>query len=123
MEEKEFEGHLQSVFKLQGYKVEQPNDGGSFGADFILVKDGRRVAVQAKRYTKQVGVPAVQQVAAAIKHYRADEGWVIANREYSGAARKLASSNGIKLHGREQLIELILSVQGAAPAGETAVKE
>ena len=55
----EFENYLEVLFSCMGYKVETTRATGDFGADLILKKDGQTIAVQAKRYSKTVGVEAV----------------------------------------------------------------
>jgi len=65
------------------------------------------VVVQAKRYSKAVGLKAVQEVTSAKPHYKADEAWVITNSSFTKAAEKLATSNNVRLIGREQLIDIL----------------
>lgn len=61
----EFEEFLAGLFRAQGYAVELTPATGDYGADLILSKDGRRIAVQAKRYAGSVGVAAVQEALPA----------------------------------------------------------
>lgn len=70
--------------------------------------------MQAKRYSKNVGIEAVQQIVGALKHYGASVAWVVTNRDFTEAAYKLAASNGVKLINREALIEMILQMNPAA---------
>jgi len=46
---------------------------------------------------RKVGVRAVQEVAAAKAHYRADKAAVIASGDYTDQAVRLARSNGVEL--------------------------
>jgi restriction system protein len=104
----EFEEYLSLLFKRQGYKVSTTNAVGDFGADIVLEKEGQRICVQAKRYRKQVGIKAVQEVIGSLAHYSADIGWVVTNSTYTRPAIQLAKANGITLVGRNELIKLIL---------------
>ncbi|MFD0711221.1 restriction endonuclease [Paenibacillus sp. GCM10027626] len=123
MDGRQFEHYLGYLFQAYGYKVQVTRAAGDYGADLVLTKAGKKIVVQAKRYSKTVGLKAVQEVKAAIAHYQASEGWVIANREYSDEAYSLAKSNGIRLINREGLIEMILKLNpGAAPSAK-AVKQ
>jgi len=70
---------------------------GDQGADLIIKKSGRTIAVQAKGYKGAVGNSAVQEIVGALRFYRADEGWVVTNSVFTAAARELADANGIKL--------------------------
>jgi hypothetical protein len=45
----EFEEYLAGLFRKQGFKVELTPCTGDYGADLLLIKDGNRIAVQAKR--------------------------------------------------------------------------
>jgi restriction system protein len=103
----QFEHYLKELYKSKGYRVELTPTTGDFGADLILNKDGKRFVVQAKRYSKPVGIKAVQEVVSAIKMYRATEAWVVTNNVYTKAAIELAKTHDVVLIGREQLIDLI----------------
>ena len=61
----EFEEFLAGLFRAQGYTAELTSTTGDYGADLILSKDGRCIAVQAKRYVGSVGVAAVQELPTA----------------------------------------------------------
>lgn len=62
MDGRQFELYLGILFKHLGYAVKVTRAAGDFGADLVLEKDGKRIVVQAKRYSKNVGIEAVQQV-------------------------------------------------------------
>lgn len=104
----QFEDMLGVVFGMLGYRVEHTGQTGDFGADLILQQGSRRVAVQAKRYSSNVGNKAVQEVYASMRHYGASEGWVVTNSDFTSAAREQADSCGIRLLDREALLDLIL---------------
>jgi restriction system protein len=70
---------------------------GDQGADLIAIKDGRKIAIQAKRYAGVVGNRAVQEIVGALKFYKAVEGWVITSGTFTPSARALAQANGIHL--------------------------
>lgn len=103
----QFENYLKELFKSKGYKAELTATTGDFGADLILNKENRRYVVQAKRYSKPVGIKAVQEVISAIKMYKATDAWVVTNNSYTKAAIQLAKTHDVLLIGREQLIDLI----------------
>ena len=103
----QFEHYLKSLFKSKGYRVDLTSTTGDFGADLILNKDSKRCVVQAKRYSKPVGIKAVQEVISAIKMYKANEAWVVTNNSFTKAAIELAKTHDVLLIGREQLMDLI----------------
>ena len=106
MEGYEFEEYLKSMFFYLGYAVEVTKKSRDYGADLVLVKDGAKIIVQAKRYNKTVGSKAVSEAVGALKHYLASEAWVVTNGHFSEQAETLAKENGIRLIDREELMEL-----------------
>lgn len=124
MEGIQFEKYLGHLFRAQGYKIEVTKAAGDYGADLIIQKDGKKIVVQAKRYSKNVGIKAVQEAQASIAHYGASEAWVVSNSDYTAAAYDLAKSNRVKLINREALIEMILTMNPAAvPTPQAVIAE
>lgn len=107
----QFEHYLQQLFIMLGYQVKLTRASGDFGADLILIKDYTKIVVQAKRYTKNVGLKAVQEVYGAKKHYGANEAWVVTNSLYTKQAKELAYSNEVLLIDRHDLLTLILNAK------------
>jgi HJR/Mrr/RecB family endonuclease len=94
----DFEVYLKNILTKHGFEdICLTPTTGDQGADLIATKDGRRIAIQAKRYKGVVGNRAVQEIVAALKFYRADEGWVITSGIFSQSACDLAQVNGIRL--------------------------
>jgi len=110
---RKFEEYLQALLKVRGYSVVLTPASGDYGADLILTAKGKKIAVQAKRYKKKVGVKAVQEVASAKNHYHADECWVITNSDFTEQAQKLAKSNQVTLIDRKTLMNWMLEQKGA----------
>ncbi|WP_245828963.1 restriction endonuclease [Salipaludibacillus agaradhaerens] len=103
MSGRKFEEYLQALLKARGYYVQFTPASGDYGADLILTTKGKKIIVQAKRYKKNVGVKAVQEIASARNYYRADNCWVITNSFFTEQAKRLASSNQVRLVDRKQL--------------------
>jgi restriction system protein len=94
----EFETYLAGVLKQEGFEdIRGTPKTGDQGADLIAKKDGRKIAIQAKRYKGSVGNEAVQEVVASVRFYGADEGWVITSGTFTPSAKALAQRNGVKL--------------------------
>ncbi|RKQ13576.1 restriction endonuclease [Oceanobacillus bengalensis] len=108
MSGRKFEEYLQALLKAKGYKAQLTPTTGDYGADLILSTNSKKIIVQAKRYKKNVGIKAVQEIASAKSHYKADECWVITNSFFTEQARKLANSNQVKLIDRKQLMNWML---------------
>ncbi|WP_230200232.1 restriction endonuclease [Bacillus niameyensis] len=103
-----FEEYLGVLLKSRGYHVRLTPKTGDFGADLVISKDKRKIIVQAKRYKNKVGIKAVQEIASAKTHYQADECWVITNSFFTEPARKLATSNQVRLINRTELMKWML---------------
>jgi len=104
----EFEQFLGQLFKKRGFKVTYTSLSGDYGADLILRDGDEKIAVQAKRYSGNVGVKAVQEIIGAVKMYDANEAWVVTNSYFTKQAIKLAEINEVYLIDRDELIDMIL---------------
>jgi restriction system protein len=113
MSGKEFEQFLKLRYEARGYKVRRTPYQNDFGADLVMERDGRRIVVQAKRWKQNVGIKAVQEIVAAKSHYKAEDAWVVTNSQFTKAAKELASSNGVRLIDRAQLIHILLEKKSA----------
>ena len=118
----QFEIFLAQLFQSRGYKVLPTKTSGDFGADLILKKSGRCIIIQAKRYSKPVGLKAVQEVNSAVKVYKAQEAWVVTNNVFTKAAITLAKANDIRLIGREELTKLIKQCKSSSTRKENIYK-
>jgi restriction system protein len=106
----QFEHYLKELYNSHGYKAEITVASGDYGGDLILWKENRKVVIQAKRYSKDVGMKAVQEVMGAKAYYSTDEAWVVTNRYFTKAAKELAKKSNVILIDRELLIDLILTM-------------
>lgn len=104
---KEFENLLKEIFEKQGYKAQITKSSHDFGADLVLEKNGKISIVQAKCYSKNIGIKAVQEIIAAKVHYNANELFVATNRNFSKEAILLASEHDVMLIDRDVLIKLV----------------
>ncbi|MCE2575557.1 restriction endonuclease [Komagataeibacter sp. FNDCR2] len=86
-----------------GWEARATTPGSDQGADVIATRDNMRLVVQCKLYRNTVGNEAVQQVAAARLHYRADFAAVVSNADYTIPARALARSNNVFLLHHDEL--------------------
>jgi HJR/Mrr/RecB family endonuclease len=108
-------GYLAALFQRLGYRIERTGRRGDYGADLVVWRDGTKIAVQAKRWTKNIGVKAVQEAVASKGYYKADRAMVVANRPFTQQARILARANEVELWDRERLVREMLS----HPVGDT----
>ncbi len=103
----EFEQFLAGLFRAQGYAAELTPTSGDYGADIILSKDGRRIAVQAKRHVGRVGVQAVQEALSGQAYYQCHTAWVISTGAFTTNALELAEKSGVKMIGRGEIGNLM----------------
>jgi restriction system protein len=109
MDGRTFETFLATVFRRLEYSVEITRRQGDYGADLVVVRNATRTAVQAKRWSKPVGVKAIQEVVAARGYYGCDDALVVTNRGFTRPARQLARANKVQLWDRQALAERLLA--------------
>lgn len=110
----EFERWLQSIFRQRGFSVMRTPYRGDFGADFVLTWNGMRIAVQAKRSRRPVGVSAIQEVVAAKAYYDCERAMVVTNGYFSDQALILARSNEVMLRDRDELARRLSELEVTA---------
>ena len=98
------------MYDRRGYHVETTSVSGDFGVDVIAEKNGKRTVIQAKRYTENIGVKAIQEVAAGAFFYKADDAVVITSSFFTEQAKMLAHSTGVELVDRNHLIKMWTAV-------------
>lgn len=65
----EFENYVEALLRRDGYKTETTATSGDYGVDLVAIKDGQRIAIQCKRYTKNIDQAAVREVYAGMTKY------------------------------------------------------
>jgi restriction system protein len=95
-----------------GWSASTTKGSGDQGTDIIATKADLRLVVQCKLYNHPVGNKAVQEIAAARTHEKADWAAVVSNARYTPAAEELAATNGVLLlhHTDLRTIDDLLSV-------------
>jgi Restriction endonuclease len=89
----EFERFVGKLYTRLGYGVSFTPGGADQGVDLILSKDGKTIAVQAKRWTGIVGNKAVQEVMAGKLYYGCPHGWIVTSSTFSSNAVALAAKD------------------------------
>lgn len=107
----QFEIYLKYYFQKLGYKVELTSRRSDYGADLILKKDDEVIVIQAKRYSKAVGIRAVQEIIGAMSYYRASKGIVVTNNYFTSNAVNLAQKSSIELWDRNIIIDKFRGIQ------------
>ena len=98
-----YERYCALLLRQAGWRARVTQVGADQGADVLAIRGRRSLVLQCKLHSRPVGNKAVQQVAAARAHHRADLAAVVSNTDYTAPARQLAASNGVFLLHHEQL--------------------
>jgi len=128
---RDFERQLASVYRQNGYQVEETGGGGpDGGVDLKLFKDGRTTVVQCKHWkTWKVNVKPVRELFGVMTAEGADAAIFIASGDYTPDARRFADGKPIELIDRAGFLALVRQFQrdlqkhyGYEPAAATAAE-
>lgn len=112
MSGRDFEKYLVFLLSHQGFTaIEATQISGDFGADILAYKDGKKYAIQAKRYTKPVGVTALYECFGGQKYYHCDECIIITNSYFTLTAKELAEKSSTQLIDRDTLARWVYKLQ------------
>lgn len=98
-----FEKFLAELFQTAGFEVEGTKLSGDQGADLFVTRLGKKIVIQAKNYSGNVGNAAVQEAIAAKNFYSCDEAMVVTNSYFTRSALELANTTGVRLVSRREL--------------------
>jgi restriction endonuclease Mrr len=120
MNPKEFEYITAEILRRLGYKdIKVIGGSGDLGVDILAYKDGKKVAVQCKKYiTKKVTSPELQLfIGMMITEYKADKGLYVTTSYYTRDAYHLAMKHKDKLEiwTGKTLAEILLRLQQQEP--------
>jgi Restriction endonuclease len=101
-----FEAYCAETLRKCGWQVSLTPLCRDQGVDVIAEKNGVRVALQCKLYSKPVPNKAVQEISAGRIHQQAQYGAVVTNSTYTTSAQELAATNRIKLLHHTDLLRL-----------------
>lgn len=108
----EFEDFMAEILHRSGIEVLELTKGsGDFGADIIVMHEGERTAVQCKRYSRPIGVKAVQEAVSAKDYYKCPKAAVITNTSFTRQAQELAAESGVILWDREAVYGFMAAAQ------------
>jgi restriction system protein len=109
----DFERQLASVYRQNGYQVEEIGGGGpDGGVDLKLFKDGCTTVVQCKHWkTWKVNVKPIRELLGVMTAEGADAAIFIVSGDYTSAAREFAKGKPIELIDREGFLELVCQFQ------------
>lgn len=103
----QFESFLIKIFEAMGYIAINTKLSNDYGADLILMKDGEKTVVQAKKYAGSVSNKAIQEVVAARNHYKCQNMLVVTTGEFTKGAIELSLTNKVELWDKKKLDHII----------------
>lgn len=104
----EFERYVVYLLLNNGYqKAVETGEGPDQGIDVKATKENVRYGIQCKRWKKNVGNKAVQEVYAGKDFYRLGQAVVVTNSYFTSSAKQLAKQLEIDLWDRDTLIKMI----------------
>ncbi|MBM7424827.1 restriction endonuclease [Spongiibacter marinus] len=103
----DFENSIVELLGEAGIKSFVTKSSGDQGVDVLAEAEGKRIAIQAKYYSSNVGNSAVQQVYTGKGFYSCDHAVVVTNSQYTKSARELAATLGVYLCHYSELINTI----------------
>lgn len=104
----EFEDLLASIFQKLGYQVTNQPYSGDYGADLVVVKDEKKIIVQAKKYSlpNMVGPSSVRETLGAIGSFAASEAILATTSFFTPAAEQQARNLPIQLWDRDNVMDM-----------------
>ncbi|WP_200374781.1 restriction endonuclease [Thiocystis violacea] len=99
----DYEHYCAKVLRGHGWDVRTTQATGDHGVDVIASKNGRKGAIQCKRYSSPVGNKAVQEVCAGMRYIGGSFCAVVSNADYTRSAKQLAQSLGVLLLHHDEL--------------------
>ncbi|WP_234489497.1 restriction endonuclease [Paenibacillus sp. S28] len=94
----DFERLMELYYKDQGYSVERVGGSGDSEVDLILLgKEGYKIAVQCKRWKKDVGNNTVLRLKAGKQVHGCYDAWIVTTSNFTRDARRDAERLNVQL--------------------------
>lgn len=108
MDGHDFEHFTAELLKKLGYEgVKVTPSSGDQGVDVIAVKDGKKYAIQCKRYGQKLGNKPVQEVYAGKTIYGCSVAVVLTNNYFTEGGKEAARALGVELWDRDKLERML----------------
>ncbi|EHD14940.1 hypothetical protein CIN_08720 [Commensalibacter intestini A911] len=93
-----------------GWEATATQRSGDQGADVVATKNGIKLVLQCKLYSKPVGNTAIQEINTAKIFYHAHYAAVVSNADFTIGARQIASSTKTSLLHHDELQSYAMSL-------------
>lgn len=101
-----YEREIASRLRDLGWDANPTQASGDQGIDVVATKNGKKLVVQCKLYSKPVGNAAVQEIIGGRLFERADLAAVVSNAAFTKSAMQLAKASDVFLLHHDQLAVL-----------------
>lgn len=101
----DYEQYCALLLQADGWNAHVTQKSGDQGADVIASKEGCKIAIQCKLYSKSVGNDAVQQAFTARTHTGSTAAIVATNSTFTKFAYDASATTGVFLVHHAQLVE------------------
>ncbi len=109
MEGHDFEYWCADLLRRNGFvQVDVTRGSGDQGVDVIAVKDGKKYAIQCKRYNQKLGNKPVQEVHAGKTIYGCNVAVVMTNNYFTDGGKEAARALGVELWDRDVLRRMLV---------------
>lgn len=109
MEGHDFEQFTANLLRKLGYERVQVTPGsGDQGVDVIATKDGKKYAIQCKRYSQKLGNKPVQEAHAGKTIYGCSVAVVLTNNYFTDGGKEAARALGVELWDRDTLRRMLV---------------
>ena len=103
-----FEYFCAGILRQNGFdNINVTRGSGDQGVDITAYKDGKKYAIQCKKYSSHLGNTPVQEVFAGKTFYKCDIAVVMTNQTFTQGAIDLANATGVLLWDRYKLMNML----------------
>lgn len=103
-----FEYFCAGILRQNGFNnINVTRGSGDQGVDITAYKDGKKYAIQCKKYSSHLGNTPVQEVFAGKTFYKCDVAVVMTNQTFTQGAIDLANATGVLLWDRYKLMNML----------------
>ena len=102
----QYEHLVADTLKELGWKTRTTKGSGDQGIDVIATMNGKKLVIQCKLYSSNVGNAAVQEIVAGKAYEQAQFAAVVTNAKFTRSAIQLAKANDVFLLHHDQLHKL-----------------
>lgn len=114
MEGHDFEYWCADLLRRSGFtQVKVTRGSGDQGVDITAYKDGKKYAIQCKRYNQKLGNKPVQEVHTGKTIYHCDVAVVMTNNYFTPSAVEAARATGVELWDREAIGRMMRCIVAA----------